>query len=112
MVLLPTWDAYRPTDVALLPTGVAEVFAAAVRFTTARAEPPSLSAEIPGLLEDMLNLAVRAASAPVPSAAITRVDVKEVFRHVEPPASVAAEGLTAVVVAVGNQSFVMLLVDR
>ena len=102
------------------PASVAEVFAAAVRFTTARAERPGLSPEIPGLLEDMPNPAVRAASAPVPSAATTMADRYEVFRHAEPPASVVAEGstavvaegITAVVAAIDNRSFVMFPLDR
>ena len=97
---------------ALLPSCVAEDFAAAMLFTTTRAGPPNPSTEIPGLLEDMLNPAVKAASAPVPSAATTMADRKGVFRHAEAPASVAAEGLTGAVAGVGNRSFVMFLVDR
>jgi hypothetical protein len=112
--------ALRPTWVALRPASVAEVLAAAVRFTTARAERLGLSPEIPGLLEDMPNPAVRAASAPVPSAATTMADRYEVFRHAEPPASVVAEGFTAVVAegftavvaAIDNRSFVMLPLNR
>jgi hypothetical protein len=105
-------------NAASLPSCVAEDLAAALLFTTARAEPPGPSTEIPGLLADMLNPAVRAASAPVPSAATTMVDRKGAFRHAEAPASVeaevpmgavAAEDLTGavvvVVVDIGNRLF-------
>jgi hypothetical protein len=111
--------------VALLPSCVAEGLApAALLFTTAQAEPPSPSTEIPGLLEDMLNPAVRAASAPVPSAATIMADRKGAFRHAEAPAwvetegpmgaveegftAVEAEGLMAAVVVaadIGNRQF-------
>jgi len=110
----------KEASVALLPSCVAEYFAAAVLFTTARAEPSSPSTEIPGLLEDMRNPAVRAASAPAPSAATTMADRKGAFRHAEAAVSVAEEGFTAVeaeglvgvVADIGNRSFVMFLVDR
>jgi hypothetical protein len=105
---------------ALLPSCVGEYFAAAVLFTTARAEPSSPSTEIPGQLEDMLNPAVRAASAPVPSVATIMADRKGAFRRAEAPVLVAAKGLTGaaagftaaeaeglmgVVAGIGNRQF-------
>jgi len=79
-------------SVALLPSCAAEGLAAALLFTTARAEPPSPSTEIPGPPEDMLNHTVRPASARVPSAATTTADRKGAFRHAEAPVWVAVEG--------------------
>ena len=100
-------------SVALLPSCVAEGLAAALLFTTARAEPPGRSKEIAGLLVDTLNPAVRAASARVPSAATTRVDRKGAFRHAEARASVEAEGsmgaeaegLTGAGAGIGSRQF-------
>ena len=54
-------------------------------------QQPSLSMEIPGLLEATLNLVVRAASAPAPSAVMTMADKKEAFRNAAAPASATAE---------------------
>src|SRR5216683_409078 len=61
------------------------------------------------LLEDTLNLAVRAASARVPSATTTMVGRKGVFRHAEVPASEEEERVAAVA-GIDNRSFVRLLV--
>jgi hypothetical protein len=52
--------------------------------------------EIPGLLEDTLNLAGRAVSARAHSAAMNMVDKKEAFRSAAAPASAAAAGFRAV----------------
>jgi hypothetical protein len=52
--------------------------------------------EIPGLLEDTLNLAGRAASARAPSAATTMADKTEAFRNAVAPASVTAEDFRVV----------------
>ena len=92
-------------SVALLPSCVAEDLAPAVLFTTARAEPPGPSTEIPGLPEDTRNPAVRAASARVPSAATIMADRKGAFRRAEAPVLVAAEGLTGAVTGIGNRRF-------
>jgi len=64
------------------------------------------------LLEDTLNLAVRAASARVPSATTTMAGRKGVFRHAEVPASAAAEGRVAAVAGIDNRRFVRFLVLR
>jgi len=64
------------------------------------------------LLEDTLNLAVRAASARVPSATTTMAGRKGVFRHAEVPASAAEEGRVAAVAGIDNRSFVRFLVLR
>ena len=98
-----------------LPTGT---WAGAAKLRTVPAQRPSLSTEMPGLLADTPNPAVRAASARAPSAAMTMADKKEAFRHAAAPASVvvegfmAAEGFTAVAAGVGNRTFVMFLADR
>ena len=63
---------------------------------------------------------VRAASAPVPSAAITMADKKEAFRSAAAPASVAAEGFMALeaeghegaVADIGSRGIVASRVDR
>jgi hypothetical protein len=67
----------------------------------------------------MRNPAVKVASARAPSAAMNMADRKEVFRSAAAPASVAAEGFTALeeghegaVADIGNRRFVMFLVDR
>jgi hypothetical protein len=52
--------------------------------------------EIPGVLEDTVNLAGRAASARAPSAATTMADKTEAFRNAVAPASVTAEDFRAV----------------
>ena len=56
-----------------------------------------LSAEIGRLPEDTLHRAVRAASAPAPSAAMTMGDRPEAFPHAEAPASLVAEGFMVAV---------------
>jgi hypothetical protein len=73
---------------------------------------PGLLKETTTLLEDTLNLAVRAASARVPSATMTRAGRKGVFRHAEVPASAAEEGRVAAVAGIDNRSFVGFLVLR
>ena len=101
----------------IIGTPSTEAEARAPEFTTVPAQRPSLSAETPGRLGDMLNRAVRAASARAPSAAMAMVDRQGAFRHEEAPAWVAeqhapavAEQLVAAVAGIGNQSFVMFLV--
>jgi len=56
---------------------------------------PGLLKETTTLLEDTLNLTVRAASARVPSATTTMAGRKGVFRHAEVPASVAEQRVVA-----------------
>jgi len=60
---------------------------------------PAAMKETITLLEDTPNLAVRAASARVPSATTTMADRKGVFRHAEVPASAAEEARGAAVAA-------------
>src|SRR5882672_2571198 len=77
--------------------------------------PPQRSGlfkETTTLLGDTLNLAVRAASARVPSATTTMAGRKGVFRHAEVPASAAAEGRVAAVAGIDNRRFVRFLVLR
>jgi len=93
----------KEASAALLPSCVAEDFAAAVMCITARAGPPGRSKEIPGLLVDTLNPAVRAASAPVPSATTAMADRKGAFRNAAAPASVQVEGLVAAEAAAGAE---------
>jgi len=92
--------------------------AGAAESTTIPAQQLGPSTEITGLLEDTLNPAVRAASTPAPSAAMTMAGKKEAFRSAAAPASVAAgftavaaEGLTGAA-GIGNRSFITFLVDR
>jgi hypothetical protein len=68
---------------------------------------PGLLNETTTLLEDTLNLAVRAASARVPSATTTMAGRKGVFRHAEVPASVAEQRVVAAVPRIGNRRIVM-----
>ena len=80
----------------------------AAEFTTVRAQPPGLSTETAGRLEDTLNPAVRAASARAPSAATTMAERPGAFPRAEAPASVeearvAAEDLTAVAAGGGGR---------
>ena len=63
---------------------------------TIPAQQPGLSMEIPGLLEDMLNLAGRAASARARSADTTMADKIEAFRNAAAPAWATAEDFRAV----------------
>src|SRR5882762_865317 len=69
-------------------------------------QPPGLLKETITLLEDALHLAVRAASARVPSATTTMARRKGVFRHAEVPAS--AEGRVAAVAGIDNRSLVRI----
>src|SRR5580704_17235863 len=73
---------------------------------------PGLLKETTTLLEDTLSLAVRAASAQVPSAITTMAGRKGVFRHAEVPASAAEEGRVAAVAGTNNRSFVRFVVLR
>jgi hypothetical protein len=89
--------------------------AAAAGLKTVQAQRPGLLKETITLLEATQNPAVRAASAPVPSATTTMADRKGAFRHAEAQASVAeenvaAEDLAAAVADIDNQSFVLFLV--
>ena len=77
--------------------------------TTVPAQRTGLSTGTGGLREGMGNPAARAEPALAPSAATTMADRRGAFRHVEAPASVAAEDLAvvAVVAAAGitNRKF-------
>jgi hypothetical protein len=73
---------------------------------------PGVLKETITLLEDTLNLAVRAASARVPSATTTMAGRKGVFRHAEVPASAAEEGRVAAVAGTDNRSLVKFLIHR
>src|ERR1700687_5168363 len=83
--------------------------------STGPVQRPDLSTGTARLLEDSRNPAVRAASARAPSAAMTMADKKEAFRSAAAPASVAAEGFTAVKAEghegagadIGNRRFVI-----
>ena len=68
----------------------------AAELATVPAPRPGLSTETGRRLADMLHLAVRAASARVPSAAMGMADRPRAFRHAERPASVAERRVAAV----------------
>ena len=72
---------------------------------------PGLLKETTTLLEDTLNLAVRAVSSRAPSATTTMAGRKGVFRHAEAPAS-EEEGRVAAVAGIDNRGFVRLIVLR
>jgi hypothetical protein len=84
------------------------------------AEIPIVPAQRPGLLkettkrlEDMLNPAVRAASARAPSAATTMAEKPGAIRHAEAPASAGEEERVVEAVAgIDNRSFVGFLIHR
>jgi hypothetical protein len=80
--------------------------APAASLKTVPAQRSGLLKETITLLEDTLNLAVRAASARAPSATTTMAGRKGVFRHAEVPASVAEEGRVAAVDGTDNRSLV------
>jgi len=87
-----------------------------VRRTPAPAGLKTIPPQRPGhlketitLLEDTLNLAVRAVSTRAPSATTTMAGRKGVFRHAEVPASEEEERVAAVA-GIDNRSFVRLLV--
>ena len=89
------------------------------RTLASEAASPTIPPQRPGhlketitLLEDTLNLAVRAASTRAPSAVTTMAGRKGVFRHEEVPASAAAEGRVAAVAGIDNRRFVRFLVRR
>jgi hypothetical protein len=73
-----------------------ELMADAAIYTTIPAPQPGLSTEIPGRLEDTVNLVGRAVSDRALSAATTMADKSEVFRNAVAPASAAAEDFRAV----------------
>lgn len=73
---------------------------------------PGLLKETTTLLEDTLNLAVRAVSTRAPSATTTMAGRKGVFRHAEVPASAAEEGRVAAVAGIDDRRFVRFLVLR
>ena len=79
---------------------------------TVPAQRRALLKETTTLLEDTLNLAVRAASARVPSATTTMAGRRGVFRHAEVPASAEEEERVAAVAGIDNRSFVRFLVLR
>jgi hypothetical protein len=85
--------------------------AVAAGLKTIPPQRPGLLKETTTVLEDTLNLAVRAASARVPSATMTMAGRKGVFRHAEVPAS-EEEGRVAAVAGINNRSFVRFLVLR
>jgi len=76
LVAEPALDPMQGTDLAGTAAGGAE-------FTTAPAQLPGLLTETSRRLEDMLHLAVRAASAQVPSAATTMGGRQRAFPHAE-----------------------------
>ena len=84
--------------------------AAAPGLKIIRPQGPGHLKETITLLEDTLNLAVRAASARVPSATTTMAGRKGVFRHAEVPASEEEEERVAAVAGIDNRSFVRFLV--
>jgi hypothetical protein len=86
--------------------------AAAAGLKTIPPQRPGLLKETITLLEDTLNLGVRAASARVPLATTTMAGRKGVFRHAEVPASAAEEGRVAAVAGIDNRSFIRFLVLR
>jgi hypothetical protein len=87
--------------------------AAAAGLKTVPAQRPGLLKETTKRLEDMLNPAVRAASARAPSATTTTADRRGAFRHAEAPASAGEEERVAEVVAgIDNRSFVGFPIHR
>ena len=98
-----------PKERDSLPAGKVKARAA---LKTVPPQRPGLLKETTTLLEDTLNLAVRAASARVPSATTTMAGRKGVFRHAEVPASAAEEGRVAAVAGTNNRSFVRFVVLR
>ncbi|SPE24810.1 conserved hypothetical protein [Candidatus Sulfotelmatobacter sp. SbA7] len=68
----------------------------AAELATVPAPRPGLSTETGKRLADMLHPVVRAASAPVPSAAMGMADRPGAFRHAERPASVVERRVAAV----------------
>jgi hypothetical protein len=76
---------------------------------TAPPQRPGLLKETTTLLEDTLNLAVRAASARLPSAATTTAERQGAIHRAEVPASVAEQRVVAVS-RIGNRRIVMFLV--
>jgi hypothetical protein len=83
-----------------------------VGLKTVPPQGPGLLKETTTRLEDTLNLAVRAASARVPSATTTMAGRKGVFRHAEMPASAAEEGRVEAVAGIDSRSFLRFLVLR
>jgi hypothetical protein len=97
IVLAATKETGRQTGT---PVGAAEI-------PTVPAQRPGLLKETTKRLEDMLNPAVRAASARAPSATTTMVDRRGAFRHAEVPASAGEEErVVAVVAGIDNRNFV------
>jgi hypothetical protein len=83
------------------------------KLSTARGQWPGLLTGIGRRPADTPRRAVRAASAPAPSAATTMADRPEAFPHAEAPASAgAAEGFTVVAAAGDGDSSGMSLLDR
>ena len=98
---------------AVKGTGLAvRTLAVPAGLKTVPLQRPGHLKETTMLLEDTLNLAVRAASARVPSATTTMAGRKGVFRHAEVPASAAEEGRVAAVAGTNNRSFVRFVVLR
>jgi len=88
------------------------------RTLASEAANPTVPPQRPGhlketttLLEDTLNLAVRAASARAPSAATTTAERQGAIHRAEVPASVAEQRVVAVS-RIGNRRIVMFLVAR
>jgi hypothetical protein len=84
--------------------------AAAAGLKTIPPERPGHLKETITLLEDTLNLAVRAVSTRAPSATTTMAGRKGVFRHAEVPASEEEEERVAAVAGIDNRSFVRFLI--
>ena len=103
--------ATTTTEVEAHTEAEAHTEVGAAEFTTIRGQRPDLSRETGRRLEDTRNRAVRAASAPALSVAMTMVERPEAIRHAEAPASVAA-GFTAEVAGAGNRSFRRFIADH
>jgi hypothetical protein len=86
--------------------------AAAAGLKTLPPQRPGHLKETITLLEDTLNLAVRAASTRALSAVTTMAGRKGVFRHAEVPASEEEEGRVAAVAGIDNLKFFRFLVRR
>ena len=80
--------------------GLARVDPGAAKFSTVRGEPPDLSREAHRRREDSPNHAVKAESAPAPSATTTMAGSLGVIRRAEAPVLAAEESEAEAVVAV------------
>src|SRR5260370_12850004 len=83
-----------------------------VGLKTVPPQRPGLLKETTTRLEDTLNLAVRAASARVPSATTTMAGGVAVFRRAGMPAFAAAEGRAAAVAGIATLKFLRYTIIR